>query len=225
LAAEITHHELDVQINASYDTNYIEDIISYKPEIKRMSVMHNFYPKQNTGLDEKYFNQCNKKFNSLNLSIGAFVTSQFAKFGQQKYYGKQVKLPSLEIHRNSSINEQIKYFVNNKYIKEVFVGNYPASKDELIYLSKYALAYKPNQHIDENKIFLSCELNKSISKDEKNVVLFKHHFRRGDLTSNFIRSVQSRKKYINIIPKPVSTFNKGDLVVINKNDGHYVGEL
>jgi hypothetical protein len=50
VVADATYQGVDIQINASNDTKFIDDVISLKANISRISVLHNFYPKNQTGL-------------------------------------------------------------------------------------------------------------------------------------------------------------------------------
>jgi hypothetical protein len=42
--------KFDIQVNASYDTNVMNELINKKVNLNKLSVMHNFYPKRYTGL-------------------------------------------------------------------------------------------------------------------------------------------------------------------------------
>jgi hypothetical protein len=213
--AKITHYGVDIQINASYNSHFIDNILDFKPVRERISVMHNFYPKHSTGLNITFFNECNDKFYKLGLNIGAFVTSQTALYGQQ--LRKIDSLPTIETHRFLPIATQAKQILANDKVATVIISNYPASNSELEALSL----------INFEKITLDVKTVKNISEVEQKILLHTEHFRRGDLTYRFIRSTSSRNLFkVDIKPSNVKNkFKQGDVIILNKNDSHYQGEL
>jgi hypothetical protein len=104
-------------------------------------------------------------------------------------------------------------------MNDIFIGNYPASKNELISISKLSTA--------KNVINLKIIPNK-ISNAERKIVLYNNHFRRGDQSEGFIRSVAPRKyfKSLSIAPSACKkSYTVGDVVITNNNDAHYKCEL
>ena len=71
--------QLDLEINISNDTYYLENIISYQPNMKRIIGCHNFYPQRFTGLDYDYFIKCSKKYKEKELR-------KFASEGKDKLW-------------------------------------------------------------------------------------------------------------------------------------------
>jgi hypothetical protein len=213
--AQITHYGVDIQINASYLSHFINDVLDFKPVVERISVMHNFYPKHHTGLDINFFNECNSRFYSLGLNIGAFVTSQTAPYGQQ--LRKIDSLPTIESHRDLPIATQAKQILASGKVSTIIIGNFPASDAEL----------KSLANVNFEKIILDIKTTKTISVAEEKILLHPEHFRRGDLTHGFIRSTTTRNSQtINVKPSNAKNkFQKGDVIILNNNDLHYQGEV
>jgi hypothetical protein len=169
--------------------------------------------------------RCNKKYAALKLPNAVFITSQSAFFGQQPNTKNQVKLPTIEKHRNSSIEQQAIDILEYTKIQEIFIGNYPASDQELVSLKKYAKHFNRPQSND-SVVKLKAHIIKGLQANETKILAYKNHFRRGDLTEGFIRSTNTRILYRDVKPRGnVKKAQIGDIVIINNNNPHYVGEL
>jgi hypothetical protein len=212
-------HSFDIQINASFDNNLFDQLLMLGVDRKKLSVMHNFYPRKFTGLGWSFFNRCNNKWFNLDIDNGAFISSQSGYIGQQPRVKTPVKLPTIEQHRYLPIVDQAKQlFLTNK-IKDIFIGNYPADENEF-----KSLAQIKKWDTDVVLNFRSSNLTPS----EKQIVLSSGHYRRGDLTDGFIRSVTPRitLHQLNIPLRLHSTkYKRGDVLILNNNDDHYKCEL
>ncbi|WP_381414884.1 DUF871 domain-containing protein [Spiroplasma endosymbiont of Anurida maritima] len=83
--------------------------------------------------------------------------------------------------------------------------------------------------VNKNTIEFKINLNKNISKLEKEIIFDVKHFLRGDINEYYLRSTMSRVIYKtreNIIPNNnEKTFSKGDVLIINSLDKNYQKEL
>jgi len=103
-------------------------------------------------------------------------------------------------------------------INNVLFGNPFATELEL----------KEVSDLNKEEITLNIKLEKNVSKSELEIIDYKKHFRRGDITENYIRSTMTRIlfKKEDIEPNNKNNvFSKGDVVIINNNGKNYKGEL
>ncbi|UUD36661.1 Uncharacterized conserved protein [Mycoplasmopsis californica] len=216
--ADMTYNKEDlfIEINMSLDSKYIDNILSCRPNIKKLIACHNFYPQRYTGLSLPFFENSSKKCKDFHMRTAAFVNSSGAVGPWPLSHG----LPTLEMHRDLNIKVQAKHLFATGLIDDVIIGNAFASEKELKALSSI------------NSDLICFTLTKSSLKNTTNLekeILFKNnHFRRPDTNAYTIRSTQSRVKYKeNDFPAhdtpPV--LKRGDVVICNNNLKQYKGEL
>ena len=204
-------YNLKIEVNISSGTKYIENIISYRPNIENIIACHNFYPHRYTGLSRKHFIESTELFKKHGIRTAAFVSSNNGSFGP---WAVNEGLPTLEEHRELSIDVQTKDLLNTDLIDDIIISNCYASLDELKALGE----------LDKDILELKVDLIDNLPEIERKIILEEPHFNRGDISEYMIRSTQSRVKY------------KGhDFQVINPRDieklidsslyGHYAGEL
>ncbi|PLR98520.1 DUF871 domain-containing protein [Bacillus sp. T33-2] len=205
---------LIIEINMSSGTKYIDNIMSYQPDIDYLYASHNFYPQKYTGISQDHFEQTTSVFNQNRIHTGAFVTSQHGELGP---WPVQKGLCTLEHHRNRSIHTQVTHFRLMGTIDDLLIGNAYATEDELRTMSQAYLNSHPAFEI---------ELFSDISEVEKKIVLDEIHQYRGDRSEYMIRSTSTRIKYKaedfpanNTVP-----IKKGDILICNNHFGHYKGE-
>ena len=66
---------LKIELNASTQLVYVENIMDHHPDRSKLVTCHNFYPQQYTGLSLAHFNKCNEKMKSMHLPVAAFISS------------------------------------------------------------------------------------------------------------------------------------------------------
>lgn len=205
---------LKVEINISTGTKYLENILSYQPKKENLYGCHNFYPHAYTGLSREHFLACSKQFRKHNIKTAAFVNAPSAEFGP---WPTTEGLCTLEEHRNLPIDLQGRDLIHNGMIDDVIIANCYASAEELKKLSE----------IDTNILALTVELESSISKVEKKIVLEELHFYRGDASDYVVRSTQPRVKYKgeSFPAHTTRDIKKGDLLIDNDQYKRYAGEL
>lgn len=205
---------LKIEFNMSIGTKYIDNVMSYKPNIENILACHNFYPHRYTGLSYEHFIKTSKQFKDLGIRTAAFISSHTAKYGP---WPVSEGLCTLEMHREMNIVAQAKHLWATDLIDDIIIANCFASEEELKELSQ----------IDPYCLTLKCELNDDIPEIERKIVLEEFHFNRGDVSDYVIRSTQSRVKYKG---HEFKVFNpadikKGDIIIESSLYGHYAGEL
>jgi len=206
--------DLMIEINMSNGTKYLENILSYKPNVQRLIGCHNFYPHKYTGLSRKHFLECSKQFKSQGIRTAAFVDATSANFGP---WPVREGLCTLEAHRGMAIETQAKDLFNTGFIDDVIVANAFASEDQLKSLGSlnpYMLSLKVELHEE------TPELMEKIVADEA-------HFNRGDVSEYMIRSTQSRVKYKDEHFEAFNTpdIKRGDILIESSLYARYAGEL
>ena len=207
-------YDLKIEVNLSSGTKYIENIMSYRPNKENIIGCHNFYPHRYTGISRKHFMETTKLFKKHGIRTAAFISSNNGSFGP---WPVNEGLPTLEEHRELSIDVQAKDLLNTGLIDDIIVSNCYASPEELKSLGK----------LDKDILELKVNLIDNLPEMERKIVLEEAHFNRGDISEYMIRSTQSRVKYKGqdfqlINPKNIE---KGDILIDSSLYEHYAGEL
>lgn len=208
-------YNLAIEINMSNDVAYLDNILTYQPAKAFLYGCHNFYPQKGTGLEYEFFVKCSKRFKNHGIRTAAFINSHASTMGP---WSINDGLCTLEMHRNLPIDIQAKHLFATDLIDDVIIGNAYASKEELEALSK----------VNRYQLELTVDCIDGISEIESGIIEGAQHYRRGDITSQAIRSTEIRKKHTgsNIeVHDNLSEYKKGDVVIGNNNFGKYKGEL
>lgn len=216
--AAMTHNPFDLQIeiNMSHGTDYVDNIMTRQPRSGFLIGSHNFYPHEYTGLDYSFFEDCSKKFKQYNISTSAFITSQFGQIGP---WPIQEGLCSLEEHRFLPIEVQAAHLLFSNLIDCVVIGNAYASDWELKQLANVARC---------NSIPIQIEFCSTHTEIEKEIILNNSHIYRGEVNSYVFRTKSDgRKKYSNSPIPPNNTIEimPGDVTIDNELYMQYKGEL
>jgi len=209
------NNNLDIEINISNDTAYLENVLSYAPQKKKIIGCHNFYPQRFTGLDDSYFKKCSEKYKSMGLRTAAFINSHYGDHGPHPFCDG---LCTLEMHRDMKIVTQAKHLIAIGSIDDIIIANAFASDQELEAISL----------VNQNQIVLDVVFNPNVSEEEKKLVLDNQHFNRGDISSYMIRSTYVKTQYKNTsIPVNCTSDSLyyGDITIGNDTFGQYRGEL
>lgn len=207
---------LKVELNSSLGNKYIDLVMSFNPNLKKIKTCHNFYPQKNTGLSLEHFNKCNLQIKGYNLNIAAFVSSNNkGTFGPWPVYDG---LCTLEMHRHLPISTQVRHLFATRMVDDVIIANSFASNEELETLSK----------IDEGILTFDIEFEKELNEELKRILYYEDiHIVRGDMNEQIVRSTEPRVKFqhINIPPNNTIDLKRGDVVILNDNYSKYKGEL
>lgn len=74
-------YDSKIEINISSGTRYIENIMSYRPNVENLIGCHNFYPHSYTGLSREHFLETTELFKKQGIRTAAFVSSANGSFG------------------------------------------------------------------------------------------------------------------------------------------------
>lgn len=207
--------DLKIELNISNGTRYVENILSYRPNLANIVGCHNFYPRKYTALSREHFLKTSKQFKDLNIRTAAFVSSTSGEFGP--WFVVDGGLPTLEEHRGLPIAVQAKDLWNTGLIDDVIVGNMFASEEELQSLAA----------LNRNELELTVEFLPETTATEKELVLTQKHFNRGDVSDYVIRSTMTRVNYkqFDFPTHDTDTIERGDITVDNNGYERYKGEM
>ncbi|MES3704874.1 MupG family TIM beta-alpha barrel fold protein [Staphylococcus ureilyticus] len=155
-----------VELNISVSDTFIEDVLSYQPNLDKLIGCHNFYPQTYTGLSYQHFVNTSEVYKKNNVHTAAFVTSQEATVGP---WIIMEGLPTLESHRKLPIAVQVKHLLMTNLVDDFIIGNAFASESELQSLSEINLAMPS----------FDVYLNNDITGLDETIVTEEFHFNRG----------------------------------------------
>lgn len=199
----LTKHFKVVLNGSTIDRKFLEDARDIGIDLSQIMVLHNFYPKTDTGLPLEYFLELNRVFDEFGIASMAFVPGDYKK-RLPLYEG----LPTLEKHR--SIHPYIAALELMQVCKvtDVLIGDNQASLETLKYISDYI--YRD-------------EISVPIHIQETNFVLEESYAVRKDSSENVIRLLSPRLENI-----PIEFNNqrqRGSITVENSLAGRYCGEI
>lgn len=206
---------LKIEINASLNNAYLDNVVSHYPNRTTLCTCHNFYPQRYSGLSLDLFNKTTNQMRKQHLRTAAFISSQ-----TENRYGPwpvNEGLCTLEMHRDLPIDVQARHFIAMETIDDILIANAYASEAELASLSKLNLG----------KLAFDIAFEYEASEVE-NKILFEHyHFVRGDMSEYMARSTMPRVTYASEFVEPRNTrdLKRGDVVIVNSNYARYSGEL
>lgn len=206
---------LEIEINASQPTKYLDNILSYHPFKDKLIACHNFYPQRYSGLGYELFRKTSKAMKDHNLRVAAFVSSQNSNtFGP---WPIDDGLCTLEIHRHCPIDFQVRHLYATNLIDDVIIANAFASEDELRQVSE----------IHPGKLMFRIMPFSYVSDVEREIIFNYPHFVRGDMSDYMARSTMPRIAFKEADIPQTSTpdLKRGDIVVLNNQYGRYKGEL
>lgn len=205
---------LMVELNVSTCTGYLDNIISFHPDMHKLLGCHNFYPKRRSGLSRDHFIKSSEIYKKQGIRVAAFVNSQAATFGP---WPVSEGLCTLEEHRDLDIVTQAKDLFYSNLVDDVIIANCFASEEELKALGE----------LHKGLVTLDVELEVEISEVEEKIAFEELHFFRGDRGIYTVRSTMPRVKYkdYEVEPKNTRNIKRGDIIIENSNYTRYKGEL
>ena len=168
-------------------------------------------------MSEKRFIEFSEHYFDMGLTQAAFVTSQQDKtFGPWPVYDG---LSTCEDDRTRPIDLQARHLLATGFIDDIMIGNCFASEEELAALAA----------VDTTKVTFKVEFDSGATEVEKNVLYQFNHVTRGDASEYYLRSSVPRMfEYSTSIPARERTnyqIKRGDVLVVNDNLSHYLGEV
>lgn len=209
-------YHLKIEVNASQDTKYIDNILSFKAYKDNLITCHNFYPQRYTGLSYPLFQKTSQAMKDHNLKVAAFVNSNV--LGALGPWPINDGLCTLEMHRDLAIDLQVRHLYASQLVDDILIANMYASEEELRTVST----------IHPGKLTIKVDFNDSIQAVEKEIALTFPHYVRGDMSEYMARSTMSRLHYADADIKPGYTperLVRGDICILNNGYGRYKAEL
>lgn len=215
--ALLTHNTygLNVEINMSQDTHFIDTLMDYRPTLSKLQGSFNFYPQKYTGMMLEDFISSAKRFKKYNLRTAAFVSSEVATDGP---WPIMEGMPTLEMHRGLPIEIQAKHLKLLNLVDDIIISNQFASEDELRKLAQ----------TQSEKIKLTIDLCSNVSETEYMILEKGTHFLRGDRSEYLIRSIMPRFEFKKENVEANNTqhnIERGTVVVGNNKFGQYKAEV
>ncbi|MBU3191395.1 MupG family TIM beta-alpha barrel fold protein [Clostridium bowmanii] len=203
-------YEIKIQLNASTITEeFFRKLDMYLPNYENVDALHNFYPREGTGISEECMKEKNAILSKKGIRASAFVGSNNKKRGPL-YNG----LPTLEEHRGIEVREAANHLfaLGNQCI---FIGDSLPSSSELENLSE----------LNSDVVELFIELKQCDNVTLR--LLTETYTNRIDEARDAIRASESRLllKGDKIVALNTVDKNYGDVIIDNENYMRYMGEL
>ena len=197
--------DFDLVLNASIvDEKLLQDLQKADIDISRIWAMHNFYPRQDTGLKRNDFISKNQLLHRYGMKVQAFVCGD-----DLKRFPLYEGLPTLEEHRHCHPLIATIDLLKNCYVDDVFVGDSQAEISTLKAISAY---------INHKTILLPVYLNADYQQ------YYNQSLRsRKESSLNVIRITTPRVPYIQ--PRHNQYRYKGAITIDNELMGRYCGEV
>ncbi len=202
-------HEITIGLNAStLSDKDVRELKDNHAKFENMEFWHNYYPREETGLEKNDFIKKNEWLKVLGGKVVAFVPGDNVLRGPL-FNG----LPTLEEHRNSHPLAASLDLIHNCFVDEVYVGDEQIKSETINQFKTYA---------DEKIIQLHTHI---LSEDYSNL-LEGVHTNRMDAARDVVRSQEARFKEIPHIKQINTTKRKqGSITLDNHLYGRYQGEL
>ncbi|MBP2100131.1 DUF871 domain-containing protein [Enterococcus rivorum] len=202
-------HTIDIGLNASTVTEIdIQELKKYDADFSRFEVWHNYYPRPETGLSDRFLKEKNTWLKKVGFQVYAFVS------GNEVLRGPLFeKLPTLERHRYINPFTAAVELMNHFMVDAVYIG------DPTINLRTM------NQFE-----FFNTEKSFPIEVEDIGSKYYNHilgeHVNRQDDARDVIRSANARfLKVPQIEPEILEDREKGDITIDNEKYGRYMGEI
>lgn len=203
--------EMTIALNASTLTqDFINELKQHNANMSAFEMWHNYYPREDTGLDNDFFLKTNKFLKDEGFKVVAFIP------GDKILRGPIFKgLPTLEDHRQTSTYFSFIDMSSNYLVDSVYIG------DPEISLETFK---KINEWLNNKTICLDCNIIET-NQEIKNFIMCLH-INRPDFSKKVIRSANARFfKPPFITPKNNVERKIGSVTIDNTNYGRYMGEV
>jgi len=202
---------LSIQLNAStISGEFLQALAEAGADFTHLDGLHNFYPREGTGLDEAFFLSKNALLRSFSIKIGAFLPS-FVRPRPPLCAG----LPTLEAHRAMPFQLAARH-LHALGCDTIFIADELPNEEELNVLSRLR---------SDDAIHLSLW---PYTKNQDVLRLLCGTFStRLDEARDAFRAQESRALCQNLTIEPEHTADAqpGSVTLDNRNYGRYMGEL
>ncbi|AZK44336.1 DUF871 family protein [Erysipelothrix rhusiopathiae] len=197
--------DFDLMLNASVvNEPYILDALEAGVDFNNISVLHNFYPKTETGLSLDYFKKINEVFIRHKIKIMAFVPGDALK-RFPLYEG----LPTVEKHRQCNPYLAAVELMHDCGITDILIGDSKAHLETLFYIESYM-----KDSIMHIPAFFSKHAPSMYDKTFEV---------RKDLSEHVIRMLTPRIPGIPVMDNGARV--RGAITIENELSGRYSGEM
>lgn len=198
--------KMPIALNASTITDKdIQELQEAKANFDNLEAWHNYYPRPETALDKKWYQEKNQWLKDHGFTIQGFVP------GDEQLRGPLYQgLPTLEEHRGMHpLAAALDLLMDTD---KVYIGDGGLSPDVRKQFSFY---------INERKLKLRIE-----RFDEQVEYVLGEHINRQDEARDVVRSAEARfKKIPNVVPLPARERTVGAVTIDNANYLRYMGEI
>lgn len=205
-------------INASlYSKTEVKKLINELKTIHscmELRACHNYYPRPESGLDEKFFQNQNQIFSELGLDVYGCISG-----GSRLRGPLSLGLPTLERHRGMNLEQVSVELISSPGISGVMVSDEFFTEKELGVVHHAA---------EREPLTLKIYLDETISLMEKKLILNQNHHIRYDSNELILRSQTSREMSRigrQIAPRLKYKRSRGMVTVDNVCFGRYSGEV
>lgn len=206
------NYGIKICLNGATKCDHIGHVLEAGGDPQNIIGCHNYYPHRYTGVSLPFFEQGTANWVKHNLRLQAFVSSN-----EKNAFGPwpvTEGLPTLEMHRNWTINTQVKHYLMMGTIDDIIIGNCFASEEELKSMSE------ANTDVITFNISLTENLPENMKKRLKMQLS-----KRGDINDYIIRTLESRILREEVGPFNTVDIHRGDILIDNKLYGQYAGEV
>jgi uncharacterized protein len=212
---EIAHlsqnqQHIRIQLNASTITGKIlTELLHKQANFANIDALHNFYPREGTGISEETLVRKNAMLHKAGIRIGAFIPSQYRRRSPLK-----AGLPTLEMHRDFDVSLAARHLAAIG-ISSIFIGDSLPSEEEL----KTLTSIKSDQITLKAQLFTENLFLKKLLRST--------FTSRIDEARDAIRSQESRLMLDGHILEPENNRIRsyGTITLDNKDYQRYMGEL
>lgn len=204
------NQDIKIQLNAStFTEEMLFALKSFAVDFDKIEALHNFYPREGTGLGEEALVKQNQFLHSYGISVGAFVPSQNRKRGPLK-----AGLPTLESGRYLDVSLGARKLIALG-VDSVFIGDSLPTRDELEVLGGLKF----------NQVILRMQV---LTQNAQVREILQHTFTaRIDEARDAIRAEEGRLLFCGMDLEPENTIERsvGSITLDNRGYGRYMGEL
>lgn len=194
-----------LMLNASVvDEKYILAAKESGISFENISLLHNFYPKTNTGLSLEYYKEKNLSFKKHGIRVMAFVPGDALK-RFPLYEG----LPTVEMHRQMNPYVAAVQLIKTCDTDDVYIGDSKAKLSTLKYIGAF---------MDHGFMTIPVQLEK-----EYDTMYDVEYTVRRDLSESVIRLATPRVSDVEI--KNNNKRHRGSITIENSLSGRYSGEI
>lgn len=226
--------KMRVQLNASTLTpNAVQELQNAGADFSNMDALHNFYPREHTGLDANYFKLQTEFLHGCGFSVGAFIASQFGRRAPL-FAG----LPTLEKHRQLTVAKAAAELAVLG-VDSIFIGDDAPSDAELQALAavstqgpvQFSGPPTSKMYLHDAGTLPPIILPIKLSTSDTSLLKFlKNKFSaRLDPAQDAIRTMESRELLHDLVIEPDATAKlpktQGAITLDNKKYLRYMGEL